>query len=56
MLGGLAASLATKNRSGYAPAATIVSGIYLLGFLGTYLVPETKGRPLPEDIDLEAGR
>lgn len=29
-------------------AATCVTGIYLLGFLGTYLAPETKGRPLPE--------
>ena len=33
---------------GFAQAATVVSGIYLLGFLGTYLAPETKGKPLPE--------
>lgn len=29
-------------------AATVVTGIYLLGFLGAYLGPETKGKPLPE--------
>ena len=58
-LGGLAAALATKTaqgtllRSGYAPAATIVSAIYLLGYLGTYLGPETKGKPLPEDAEIQ---
>ena len=56
-LGGLAVMLATKDaqghivRSGYAPAATIVSSIYLLGYLGTWLGPETKGKRLPEEID-----
>ncbi len=29
-------------------AATVVTSIYLLGFLGAYLAPETKGKPLPE--------
>ena len=51
ILGGIAAALATKLHSGYAPAATIVSSIYLLGYLGTWLGPETKGRLLPEDAD-----
>jgi MFS family permease len=57
-LGGLSAALAVKDssgtlvRSGYAPAATFVSGVYLLGYLGTYLGPETKGQPLPEDAPL----
>jgi len=56
-LGGLAAALATRDpqgavlRTGYAPAATIVSSIYLLGYLGTWLGPETKGKPLPEELD-----
>ena len=56
-LGGLAAAMATRDgqgnitRSGYAPAATIVSAVYLLGYLGTYLVPETKGRTLPNDLE-----
>jgi MFS family permease len=40
-------------QSGYAMAATIVSVIYLCGFLGVILGPETKGMPLPEDKDFE---
>jgi MFS family permease len=37
----------------YPLAATIVSFIYLLGFVGTAMGPETKGKPLPEDADFE---
>ena len=37
-----------KARGDYAWAATIVTSIYLLGFLGTAIAPETKGLPLPE--------
>jgi predicted MFS family arabinose efflux permease len=33
---------------GFAPAATVVSSIYLIGFLGAAIGPETKGKPLPE--------
>jgi MFS family permease len=40
---------------GFAPAATVVSCIYILGFIGTWLGPETKGKPLPEDADFETG-
>ncbi len=29
-------------------AATVVTGIYLLGFAGAWIAPETKGQPLPE--------
>ncbi|MFN3651587.1 MAG: MFS transporter [Armatimonadota bacterium] len=29
-------------------AATIVASVYILGFIGTALAPETKGKPLPE--------
>ncbi len=29
-------------------AATVVSGIYLLGFAGAWIAPETKGQPLPD--------
>jgi MFS family permease len=53
-LGGLAAVLATYDasgavvKSGYAPAATIVASIYILGFVGAALGPETRGKPLPE--------
>jgi len=37
-----------EKLGGYAQAASIVTCIYLLGFLGAWLGPETKGRPLPE--------
>ncbi len=37
-----------KSLGGYAQAATWVSAIYLFGLLGTYLGPETKGKPLPD--------
>jgi predicted MFS family arabinose efflux permease len=33
---------------GFAPAATVVVSIYLLGFIGTAIAPETKNKPLPE--------
>lgn len=42
-LGSLAALM-----GGYAQAATIVTCIYILGFIGTAIGPETKGKPLPE--------
>lgn len=32
---------------GYAPAATVVTLVYVLGFLGTWLGPETRGKTLP---------
>jgi MFS family permease len=47
-LGGFGVAL-----GGFAVSATIVSFIYILGFIGTWLGPETKGRPLPEDKDFE---
>jgi MFS family permease len=33
---------------GLAVAATIVSSVYILGFIGTAMAPETLGKPLPE--------
>jgi predicted MFS family arabinose efflux permease len=42
-LGKLAASM-----GGLAPAATVVTCIYILGFIGAYLGPETHGKPLPD--------
>ncbi len=45
--------LSTK-MGGFAPAATLLSCIYALGFVGVFLSPETKGQPLPEDKDFDA--
>jgi MFS family permease len=54
-LGKLSAALShgSNARNAYPLAATIVSFIYCLGFVGTWLGPETKGKPLPEDKDFE---
>ncbi len=49
-LGGLA-----KVMGGYAPAASVVSCVFLLGFVGLMIGPETKGKPLPEDSDFQYG-
>lgn len=46
-------SLSSKFQSGFAAAASIVATIYVLGFVGVILGPETKGKPLPEDKDFE---
>jgi MFS family permease len=42
-LGSLSAAL-----GGLAPAATVVTCIYILGFIGAWMGPETRGKPLPE--------
>lgn len=34
--------------AGFRTAATIVSSVYVLGFIGLALAPETRGKPLPE--------
>jgi MFS family permease len=49
MLGSLAKQLGTSAGPNYALAATIVSSVYILGFIGAFLGPETKGQGLPED-------
>jgi MFS family permease len=41
------------KMGGFAVSATIVSFVYIFGFIGTWLGPETKGRLLPEDKDFE---
>jgi hypothetical protein len=59
LLASLAASLAVYDeagkivKGGFAPAASIVVCIYILGFIGTWLGPETKGKPLPDDKDFD---
>ena len=38
----------TGSLGGLAPAASVVSCIYLLGLAALIFAPETKGQPLPE--------
>ncbi len=38
----------TDETAGLRTAASIIACIYLVGFIGLYLAPETKGKPLPE--------
>jgi MFS family permease len=49
-LGALAAHFARQGSvaGGFPMAATCVTFIYVLGFIGTAMGPETKGKPLPE--------
>lgn len=50
--GALAASFARRPGAiggGFPLAATVVACVYVLGFIGTWLGPETRGQPLPED-------
>ena len=52
LTGALAAHFAKQPGAvggGFPAAASIVACIYVLGFVGTFIGPETKGRPLPED-------
>ena len=39
---------ATRVAGGIPIAATAVAGVYILGFIGAALGPETKSKPLPE--------
>ncbi len=50
-LGGLASRFdsPTEPTYGFRMAATVVASIYLTGFVGLMLAPETRGKPLPED-------
>ncbi len=49
-MGGLAGHFAHPTRSDYGlrMAASIVAFIYIVGFVGLALAPETKGKPLPD--------
>lgn len=42
-----------KKEWGWPQAASVVVGVYILGFIGTWMGPETKGKPLPEDADFD---
>jgi MFS family permease len=49
-LGSLAKTYAsaTDESAGLRTAASIIACIYIVGFIGLFLAPETKGKPLPE--------
>jgi MFS family permease len=52
LLSALSVHFAAKpgaRADGMPAAATIVSCIYLLGFVGVWLGPETRGKPLPDE-------
>ena len=38
---------------GYGPAATLIGLFYLLGFLVAPFLPETRGKPLPEPVEVQ---
>ena len=41
------------KKYGFPQAASMVVCIYILGFIGTAMAPETKGLPLPDDKDFD---
>jgi MFS family permease len=49
-IGPLLAGAMIAKSGGYGQAATIVSFIYILGFAVVPLLPETKGRALPDKV------
>ena len=49
-LGPLFAGALIVHLGGYSTAATIISTIYILGLIVAPLLPETCGKPLPEDV------
>jgi MFS family permease len=49
-LGPLFAGFLIANFGGFGPAAVTVSFIYILGFVAAFFLPETRGKPLPENL------
>jgi len=49
-LGPLFVPVLIAKFGGIGPAAVWISVIYVVGFLATLALPETRGKPLPEDI------
>ncbi len=49
-LGPLFAPVLIAKFGGIGPAAVWISVIYVVGFLATLALPETRGKPLPENI------
>ena len=49
-LGPLMAGTLIANLGGFGNTAVTISFIYVVGFVATLALPETRGKPLPEDI------
>lgn len=49
-LGPLIAGTLIANFGGFGNAAVSISFIYILGFVATFFLPETRGKPLPENL------
>ena len=49
-IGPLIAGQLIANFGGFGNAAVKISFIYVLGFVATFFLPETRGKPLPENI------
>ena len=52
-IGPLIAGTLIVALGGYGPAATIIGSFFILGFVVAPFVPETKGRPLPELVEVQ---
>jgi MFS family permease len=50
LLGPLMAGTLIANFGGFGNTAVAISLIYVVGFVATLFLPETRGRPLPENI------
>jgi MFS family permease len=49
-IGPLVAGTLIANFGGFGNAAVTISLIYVLGFVATLFLPETRGKPLPDNI------
>jgi hypothetical protein len=49
-LGPLLAGTLIVKFGGYGYSAMIISSVYVLGFISTFLLPETRGKSLPEMV------
>jgi MFS-type transporter involved in bile tolerance (Atg22 family) len=49
-LGPIIAGTLVANFGGFSNAAMMMATIYVLGLLSAPFLPETRGKPLPEDL------